>query len=123
MDHQPYPLHVAEVSIEDDGIRRFVVWHFRYDPERRERRNIPVAVFDNEREFIKRCDELSAELKRLRESSEDFDSWESISGVVLEPGHLERAKNSHLMKRAMAHGTVPPDVKARLLKRLRGGNQ
>lgn len=101
---------MAEVDAEDDSIRRFVVHHYRYDSERRQRRYVVVAAFDNAKEFEKRIDELSDHLKRGRESSKDFDPRESISGVVLEVGHRALQQNAHLLKRAIAHGTVPPEV-------------
>ena len=42
---------VARVDPGDDSIERFIVRHYRYDPQRRERRHVVVAVFGNEREF------------------------------------------------------------------------
>ena len=39
------------MDVTDDSIRRFVVRHYRYDPERRERRHVVVQAFDTEAEF------------------------------------------------------------------------
>ena len=61
---------MAQVDPEDDTIERFVVYHYRYDPGRRERRHVLVAVFDNEREFQARVDREQAELERRRRAGE-----------------------------------------------------
>lgn len=42
---------MAAVDPDDDSIKRFIVLHYRYDADRRERRNVVVQAFDNEREF------------------------------------------------------------------------
>jgi hypothetical protein len=42
---------MAQVDPADDSIKRFIVRHYRYDPERRERRHVVVAAFDNEPEY------------------------------------------------------------------------
>ena len=105
-----YPSLVPEVSADDDSIQRFVVRHYRYDPERHERRHVVVAAFDNPTEFEQRIEELAAELELRRASTEPPDPREGISGVVLEPWHRVLQQNAHLLKRAIAHGVVPPNV-------------
>jgi hypothetical protein len=57
---------VAEVDPDDDTINRFIVWWYRFDPARHERRNTTVAAFDNEPEFMDRIEALSDELRRLK---------------------------------------------------------
>jgi len=42
---------VARVDSGDDSIKRFIVRHYRDDTQRRERRHVVVAAFDNEPEF------------------------------------------------------------------------
>jgi len=42
---------VAHVDHEDDTIWRWVIQHYRFNPKRRERRNVIVAAYDNETEF------------------------------------------------------------------------
>jgi hypothetical protein len=42
---------VAAVDPDDDTICRYVVRHYRYDPDRHERRHVVVAAFDNESEY------------------------------------------------------------------------
>jgi hypothetical protein len=101
---------MAQVDPEDDGIRRFVVHHYRYDEARRERRNVVVAAFDDEAEFLACIEGLAAELARRRSTGEPVDRRENVSGVVKEPGHLHRERNGHLLRRAFDHGVVPPNL-------------
>ena len=54
----------------DDSAVRFVLEHFRYDPERHERRKVVVAAYDNEVEFLDAFAESNAELaKRQQDGS------------------------------------------------------
>ena len=101
---------MPEVSPDDHSIQRFIVRNYRYHPERRERRHVVVASFDNAIEFEERIEQLAAELELRRMSTEPPDPRESISGVVLEPGHHALQQNAHLLRRAVAHGVVPPNV-------------
>ena len=59
-------LLVAEVDPDDDTIDRFIVWWYRFDPARHERRNTTLAAFDNESEFMDRIEALSDQLRRLK---------------------------------------------------------
>jgi hypothetical protein len=95
------------VDPEDDDVQRFVVRHYRYDPQRRERRHVVVAAFDNEREFVACMEGVQAEIMRRREAGEPVDPGEHASGTVHEPGYRRRAANGHLMIRALRHGVVP----------------
>jgi hypothetical protein len=69
-----------------DSIERFIVRHYRYDPERRERRHVVVAAFDNEPEFRACMAGVQAEIRRRREAGEPVDPGEHVSGIVHEPG-------------------------------------
>ncbi len=95
---------MAQVDPADDSITRFIVRHYRYDPERRERRHVFVAAFDSEPEFQARVQEVAAAIRHRRDSEEDFDRHEHASGAVYEPGYLRRAANGHLQSRAIRHG-------------------
>ena len=99
---------MARVDSEDDAVERFIVRHYRYDPQRRERRHVVVAVFDNEPEFLACIERVRAEIERRREACEPVDPREHASGVVHEPGYLRRAANGHLAMRAVAHGAGGP---------------
>jgi hypothetical protein len=97
---------MARVDPGDDSIQRFIVRHYRYDLQRRERRHVVVAAFDNEPEFRACMDSVRDEIKARRERGEPVDPGEHASGVVHEPGYLRRAANGHLVIRAMRHGAT-----------------
>jgi len=105
---------VARVDPDDDGIRRFVVQHFRYVPERRQFRRVPVAAFDNEAEFNAAIDALKADLDRRRRAGEDVDPRESATGTGYSAGDRERATYSRFLKRTFRHGV---DVRPFLAER------
>ncbi|MDT7550186.1 MAG: hypothetical protein QOE84_2580 [Actinomycetota bacterium] len=98
---------MGDVRYEDDDRRRFVLRRYAFDPLRHERRDTVVAVVDNRREFERLFNRLSEELQRRRAAGEDVDPREHISGIVMEPGHLARAANGHLVRRAVEHGVLP----------------
>jgi hypothetical protein len=97
---------VARVDPGDDLIERFIVRHYRYDLQRRERRHVVVAAFDNEPEFHGCMASVHAEITRRRDAGEPVDPCEHVSGVVHEPGYLRRAANGHLVTRAIRHGAT-----------------
>ena len=98
---------VGAVDFDDDGRRRYVIRRYAFDPSRNERRHIVVAVVDSQVEFDKLFSRLSAELEQRRASGEDVHPGEHISGLVMEPGHLTRSANGHLVRRAVEHGVWP----------------
>jgi hypothetical protein len=101
---------VAEVDRDDDTIWRWMIHHYQFDPARRERRNVAVAAYDNEREFqteFERC----AQMIRNEIAAGTRSSRENLYGVVLEPGHLAASALGHNVRRAIEHGVNP----ARLL--------
>lgn len=101
---------MAQVDPDDDTIQRFVVMHYRYDPDRHQRRNVSVAAFDSESEYLARLNELGAALRDRRFGGELHDPRERISGVTLEAGHRTLQRNAHLLRRAIEHGVVPTAV-------------
>ena len=100
---------MAEVDNSDDRIWRWVIHHYRFDPARRERRNVVVAAYDNESEFHKEferhaqmiCDEIAAGTRSSRES---------LSGVSLEPGYLAASARGRNFRRAIERGVNPERV-------------
>jgi hypothetical protein len=98
---------MATVDPEEDGIRRFIALHHRYDQRRREWRDVPLRAFDDEREFQEFLDERNAELQ-ARQAAGGADPKEHVSGVIREPGHRERSQNQRLLRRALEHGVWPP---------------
>jgi hypothetical protein len=101
---------MAQVDPQDDSIRRFIVRHYRYDPQRRERRHVVVAAFDNDAEYETRLQEEATEIRHRRDNGENVDRAEHASGSICEPGYLRRSANGHLLSRAIRHGVTPPDL-------------
>lgn len=97
---------MAMVDADDDGITRFVVQRYVFDPDRHERRHQLVAAFDNPGESEALIDSLAQDLEQRRRSGETVDPTEHISGVVLEPGYRRRQHNARVLKRAIARGVA-----------------
>jgi hypothetical protein len=95
---------VSPVDPENDEITRYIVWHYRYDPDRHERRHQVVAAFDNETEFEACIEAAALDLRRRRESGEAVDPREYVSGVVHKPGERRRQQNARMLTRAWRHG-------------------
>lgn len=98
---------MARVDSEDDSLRRYIVRHYRYDPERHVRRHVVVAAFDSEREYKACFRAASEELERRKAGGEDVDPAEHVSGTVHEPGDRQRAANGRLIMRALSRGVQP----------------
>jgi hypothetical protein len=77
---------VSEVDPDDDDVDRWVVWHYRYDDERRERRNVTVGSYDNEAEFKTRLEHETRRLTAAKDAGV-AESVERISGAVLPAGY------------------------------------
>jgi hypothetical protein len=100
---------MARVDPNDDGICRWVVLHYRYDPDRRERRNTVVAAFDNPGEFNADIEKRAAQMRAGKERG-DVDAVEHISGQIHEPGYRRMQQNARLLRRAVQHGVVPAGI-------------
>jgi len=98
---------VARVDAGEDSIRRFVVRHYRYDPARRERRHVVVAAFDNQGEFERCLQAVSADIDRRRAAGEPVDAKEYASGITRQAGDDQRAASGRLVTRAIRHGVSP----------------
>lgn len=98
---------MGRVDIEDDSIRRFVVWHYRYDPERHERRNVVVGVFDTDAESSEMLARIRADIERRTAAGERVEPNEHGSGAVYEPGDRRRAAIGHAVRRMLEHGVDP----------------
>ena len=101
---------MAKVDPDDDGIYRWVVQHYRYDPDRRERRHVVVAAFDNPNEFHTDIEERTAQLRARKERGEDVDHAEYISGMMLQSGYRRLQGNADLLKGAIEHAGALIDV-------------
>lgn len=99
---------MARVDPEDDRIGRFIVRHYRYDPQRRERRHVVVAAFDNEPEFSACMKDVQDEIQARRDRGEPVDPHEHASGVAQGPGYRRRTANGRLVRRAIRRGAAGP---------------
>jgi hypothetical protein len=97
---------VATADPDDDSICRWVVRHYRYDPDRRERRHVVVAAFDNPDEFHADIEARTAQLRAREERGDNVDHAEYISGILHQPGYRRLQRNAHLLKRAIEHGVA-----------------
>lgn len=98
---------MARVDPDDDARRRYIVRHYRYDPERHERRYVVVAAFDSPKEYERCLRAVSEEIDRRKETGEHFDPREHASGTVYEPGSRRQAADGRLVMRALRHGVAP----------------
>src|SRR5437016_3404916 len=86
---------MGRVDPEDDTIERYVVFHYRYDSNRRERRNMIEAAFDD-------ADEMVAHLRRERAALGErqdaglADPKENYHGTVWPQGDRQRARQERL---------------------------
>lgn len=95
---------------DDDSIRRFVVSHYRYDPNRHERRHVIVAAFDTKREFKACMGEVDAEIRARQEHGDPVEPNEHVMGVELEPGYRRKQQQARLVERALKHGVLPAEL-------------
>ncbi len=100
----------AEVNPGDDSICRYVVSHYRYDPSRRERRNVVVAAFDNAAEYEACIHREAQALSDRKAAGEVTDRREHISGTVHSAGHRWRQQNARMLHRALRRGVIPPNL-------------
>jgi hypothetical protein len=87
---------VAEVDPRDDGRTRWNLQWYRCDPERNERRYVPVSAFTRKREFDRAFRQLQMDLER-RKSEGLSEDVESISGVKHEKGYLAGIRRMRLL--------------------------
>jgi hypothetical protein len=106
---RPYAAAMGMVDPDDDSICRWVVLHFRYDPDRKERRNVVVAAFDNPEEFDADMTKRAAQLRAGKQRG-DVDAAENITGQIHEPGYRHTRQNARLLRRAVQHGVFPTRI-------------
>lgn len=70
---------MASIDANDDTKTRWIVYHYRYDPERRERRYVVVACFDKRREWNRFIGEAGRQLQEAMEAG-TAEAKEHISG-------------------------------------------
>jgi hypothetical protein len=95
------------VDPDDDAVARYVVTHYRYDPDRHERRHVVVAAFDDPDEFHADIDLRAERLRIRRARGEDVDRLERITGRTYAAGYRRQQRDAHLLRRAIEHGVTP----------------
>lgn len=89
---------MTSVDPDDDSINRWVAFHYRYDPNWRERRNVNLAAFDSKAEFEAFLHQQGAELQAAKDRGEAEDV-EHLGGVRRPAGYLaEVAKTRRRMQ-------------------------
>ncbi len=89
---------VPEVDPDDDSRSRWVLYRYRYDPDRRQRRNVVVAAYDAEAE-------MWAAMERARSQLDDelragtAEAQERLFADHLPAGHRERQREARLRPR------------------------
>ena len=100
---------MPEVDPRDDSISRWVLHHYRFDPERRQRRNVVVAAYDNEAEFDAALATYSQRI-RAEIDSGARDNAEHVSGVLWPPGQHDAQARGRTSSQAVSHGADPRQV-------------
>jgi hypothetical protein len=95
---------MAQVDPYDDTRDRWVVFHYRFDPERHERRNVIVAAFDRKREFKSFMKKEGEALRAAREAG-DAQAGENLSGVRWPAGYHARIAEQRQQNRRHAAGS------------------
>lgn len=90
----------------DDSMRRWVLEHYRFDPQRRQRRNVVVAAYDDQGEFEAAFATYDIRIRAQIEAGER-DPKEHVSGVFWEQGYHAAQALGRLVKDAVGHGVDP----------------
>lgn len=89
---------MGRVDPQDDRVARYIVFHYRYDPERHERRNMIVAAYDNHAEMVAHVLRLTRALNTSR-AQDSVDPHEHCSGSIRPPGYNERVRTQRIESR------------------------
>jgi len=97
---------LPEVDPGDDSICRWVLHHYRFDPERHQRRNVVVAAYADEAEFEVA---LASYVRRIQDevASGTRDPAEHVSGVVWRAGRQAAQARGRTLRKAIMHGVDP----------------
>ena len=78
---------MTRVDPEDDSIERWVAFHYLYDPERSDRRNVIVDAFNSDADFRDLLDRAGSELRAAiangaAEKMEHLGGWRWPAGRI-----------------------------------------
>jgi len=88
---------MARVDPQDDTVDRWVVFHYKFDPERHERRNVIVAAFDRKREFNSFIEREGVALRAARDIGV-AESVETMFGLHWPVGYQARVAEQRLTR-------------------------
>lgn len=86
---------MACVDPDDESVERYVVQRYRFDPRRRERRNVTEVAFDDVEEFEVYLREAAARLE-AEKAAGTAEPVEHYSGLHRAPGHREAMRRRRL---------------------------
>ena len=97
---------LPEVDPGDDSICRWVLHHYRFDPERHQRRNVVVAAYNDETEFEAA---LATYARRIQTEVADGtrEPAEHVSGVLWRAGHQAAQARGRTLRKAIMRGVDP----------------
>lgn len=97
---------MPEADPNDDSLWRWVLQHYRYDPQRHQRRNTTVAAYDNAAEFEAAFTTYSQRIQADIDAG-DRDPRERVSGVIWHPGYHEEQARGRFAGDAVRRGVDP----------------
>lgn len=89
---------MAEVDVNDDSIKRFAIFHHRFDSETNHFKWIGIKAFSKKREWKKYLTKAGAELA-LKRASNEVSIKERITGRILEAGSTKNNKATRMLRR------------------------
>jgi hypothetical protein len=95
---------MGPIEISDDSKSRWVVFHYRYVEQRKQRRQVVIACFDNRREWRRFIREDSKRLQAAKEGG-TADPKERISGNFRPAGYDRAYREVRRLSRNSARST------------------
>ena len=89
---------MAEVDVNDDSIKRFAIFHHRFDSETNHFKWVGIKAFSKKREWKKYLAKAGAELA-LKCASNEVSMKELVTGRILEAGSAENNKAIRKLRR------------------------
>jgi hypothetical protein len=99
---------MGSLEVSDDSKSRWVVFHYRYVEQRKQRRQVTVACFDNRREWRRFIREDSKRLQAAKDAGM-ADPKERISGSFRPAGYDRAYREVRRLSRNSAK-TTPTDI-------------
>ena len=94
-----------EVDVKDDSLDRWYVSHKKYDPERKEVRNVLLKAFSNQKGQMKYFNLVNKELQ-ARKLVDEVPRYEHIMGGRYEAGYHARIRENRRQNRGVGSNFV-----------------